>query len=103
MTAPAAARCTPNQRAKSGIAAATPSIPVSASNWYWSEKTSSNPANPPDAVSGIPAGDLAVAFTSDSATPPNPDKETFLDLDLSSVPPDADVTSLVVTVHVDQS
>jgi hypothetical protein len=75
------------------------------SNWYWYHAADNAAGSGLETLpepSGVPSGDLSVAFTGGSildATQPS--KETYLAFDLSGIDPAATVTSFTFTVTLD--
>jgi hypothetical protein len=76
------------------------------SNWFWYQQAQRAEGTGLEALpepSGVPAGDLAVAYTP-GGTPQGadePSKETLLAFDLSGWPKDASVSSFSFTLKVD--
>jgi hypothetical protein len=80
---------------------------VSYSNWYWSGKDGAastvtggtpignGPFAAPDEASGVPAGDLGVAYTNDV------DKVAAMDFGLQSIPEGATVTRFAIVMPLD--
>ena len=67
---------------------------VDAASWYWAEQSAVGPApvGAPRDASGVPAGDLGVAYTTDV------DKMTALSFGLSAVPKGSVFSSFTVFV-----
>lgn len=94
-----------------GLGAAAPAYAdsltpvVSGTNWYWSGKDGATATTPagngpfaaPDQASGVPDGDLGVAFTNDV------DKVAALDFLLGGIPDGAAVTRFAVTMPLDST
>ena len=70
---------------------------VDSASWYWAEQSAVGPApvGAPRDASGVPAGDLGVAYTTDV------DKMTALSFAVDGVPDGATFTSFTVTMPLD--
>ena len=84
-------------------------VQVTGGSWYWMEQvgtveppagTPAPPVAPPGALPtpDVPAGDFPVSVVGG-----RPDKESFLQLDTSSIPQGSAVSSLVLTLHEDSA
>lgn len=96
-------------------AATTMDVKVETAAWFWSTQVSGEaapgvpyPGAVPRPASGIPEGDLAVAYKGDKEANPEdgtqksvPDKETYLLWDIYSIPEGSIVDSFTFTVFVD--
>jgi hypothetical protein len=82
-------------------------VPVTGGSWYWQEQVGSveppsgtpvPPVAPPGALPtpDVPSGDFPVSVVGGQ-----PDKESFFQLDSSSIPAGSTVSSLVLTLHED--
>ena len=82
-------------------------VPVTGGSWYWMEQV--GPVEPPAGsplppvappaplpTPDVPAGDFPVSVITGQ-----PDKESFLQLDSSAIPPGSTVSSLVLTLNED--
>jgi hypothetical protein len=89
-------------------------IAVETAAWFWSAQVAGEaapgvgyPGTVPKDASGVPAGDLAVAFKGDTTANADgtktsvPDKETYLAWDIYSVPTGSTVDSFTFTMFVD--
>jgi hypothetical protein len=87
----------------SAAGAATADVTVSQATWYWAEQPDNGIEGHgipvPAAASGIPEGDLGVAYTNgaDSA----PDKEAYVAWDISAIPFEATIRKFAFTVTLD--
>lgn len=75
-------------------------------NWFWYHQVSSAPVAtspaPDPEPSGVPAGDLAVAYDHGTATDPDsPSKEAYLAFDVSAIPARAVVTGFTFRLTED--
>lgn len=95
---PVANALAPAKHDPSGIA------PIDQSAWFWDEQISGVDVSgsPPEAVPdpSVPSGDVAVAGPEESG---NPQKETYLQFDVSEIPPGSTIDSFVLTLPVDPS
>jgi len=100
-------------------AAAEVNLPIEISAWFWDDQQdNTSTGSTPGLLSGVPAGDLAVAITtgagqaaevqpnepadpSDDETQKRSNKETFLQWDLSAYPEGSIVEKFQVTLFVD--
>jgi hypothetical protein len=75
------------------------------SNWYWYHQAYAADGTGAEALpepSGVPKGDLAVAYTGGTTSDSTqPSKETYLAFDLSAIDPSATVTSFTFTLKLD--
>jgi hypothetical protein len=75
------------------------------SNWYWYHQAYAADGTGAEALpepSGVPKGDLAVAYTGGTTNDTTqPSKETYLAFDLSGIDPAATVTSFTFTLKLD--
>jgi hypothetical protein len=70
--------------------------------WYWADKTvvvGPEVLTPPEQLTGVPAGDLAVAFKKDESN--KPDKVAYLAWDVSAIPQGSTVSKFEFTIAVD--
>ncbi|MFL6238724.1 MAG: DNRLRE domain-containing protein [Actinomycetes bacterium] len=81
--------------------------PVLQSNWFWYHQAEAGDGTGLETLpepSGVPSGDLAVAYTggtTDDSTQPS--KETFLAFSLGSAKPGSSVTAFTLTLTVDNT
>ena len=87
--------------------AVTTTVLLTQSTYFWREQPGAanvggTPVAPPSPLTDptVPSGDLAVAGPEVNN---QPDKETYLEFDVSAVPTGSTITSFVVTLPVDQS
>lgn len=89
-------------------------IKVETAGWFWSQQVSGEaapgvtyPGTVPQSASGVPAGDLAVAYAGKTENRPDgtkesiPDKETYLAWDVYVVPEGSTVNSFTFSMVVD--
>ncbi|HEU0129795.1 MAG TPA: hypothetical protein VFQ85_02250 [Mycobacteriales bacterium] len=70
-------------------------------SWYWADQSmivGPEVVNPPQQLSGVPAKQLAVAYTGKDGT--NPDKVTYLAWDVSAIPAGSTVAKFEFTIPV---
>ncbi|MHB8681588.1 MAG: DNRLRE domain-containing protein [Acidimicrobiales bacterium] len=83
----------------------TTTVLATQSTWYWREQVSNVQGTgvaPPVPLTdpSVPSGDLAVSGPEVNG---QPDKETYLEFDVSALPPGSTISSFVVTLPVDSS
>jgi hypothetical protein len=70
--------------------------------WYWADKSvvvGPEVLTPPEQLTGVPAGDLAVAFKKDDGN--KPDKVAYLAWDVSAIPAGSTVSKFELTIPVE--